>query len=180
MSGGPTSGDPRRGGVLQEQSEPRALTVFVPAESAHLLAGVASGSAIVGGHLPAVAGWVCIDYEGDIYSSETLGRFANRANIAAGRHLENYPTIARRQVGRSELIAVGEFDTLSGAVQLSGPRERELLCRWLGAEDLSEDELQAEGMRFEMRREVLEGLRSPDPARRHLAEHLRRRYDIET
>jgi hypothetical protein len=47
---------------------------------------------------------------------------------AAGRHVENYPTIARMLVERAELVAVGRFDYEANVLTVT---DRQALVEWL-------------------------------------------------
>lgn len=157
---------------------PKTLTVYLPRDIERPLLGIREGSGIVGGCQPAPSGRIAVDYEGNIYGSNGLSRYANRVLHAAGRHATAYPTVARARVEADELVAIGEFDETSGEITLAGDDEREQLCRWLGVSDLDDDALRADGARFQMRREIIAASSSPDPARRHAAEQMRRRYDV--
>jgi hypothetical protein len=83
--------------------EPRELTVYVPRAGAEL--GIAPGSAIVGEL--ADDGRVLIHYEGNLYGGHP--RFEDRLLHAHGRHVVQYPTVARSLVAPHEIVAVGSY-----------------------------------------------------------------------
>jgi hypothetical protein len=51
-----------------------------------------------------------VDYEGNRYGASNLATFGDRVHIAAGRHRERYPTVARGMYPVVELEPVGVFD----------------------------------------------------------------------
>lgn len=153
------------------------VRVFVPADPKRTT--IAPGSAIVGGLQEAPQGRTVVDYEGDIYGSESLARYADRVNQAAGRHADNYPTVARQMVPSDSLVEVGCYSPESGQVLLHGPEEQQLLADWLGATDIDSDELQASGVRFQVRHEIQQAMASHHPALRWEAQRMARRLGIE-
>lgn len=84
------------------------LAIYVPTHDSHLRKTIVAGSAIVGS--PAEDDRIMIDYEGNIYNSSNMVSFDNKLLIAAGRHIDHYPTVARSWVKGSELIPVGTYD----------------------------------------------------------------------
>lgn len=109
------------------------LAVFLPFDEQ---LGIRQGSGIVGSPVEGFDRQMrMIDYEGNLYGSQNVVTFADRCAIAAGRHLERYPTVARMVVHRNRLVEIGEFDPEFGQVELiEDPRARELLADWLGVE----------------------------------------------
>lgn len=142
------------------------------------MAGIEPGSAIVGGAQEAPTGFIAVDYEGNVYGSEQLRRYADRAIHAADRHVTRYPTAARTWVRDEELVAIGWIDTEAGEVVLDGPEARHRLAAWLGTSELDPDELLASASRFLMRRELAEARASGDPRRRFVADWIERNLDV--
>lgn len=109
------------------------LTVYVPAASALPL--ILHGSGIVGSPAPEGNGRVRIDFEGDKYDSASIVTFADKVLIAAGRHVENYPTVARMHVRPTDLYAVATFDgsrvQIDGHGEMSDGRALYKLAEWL-------------------------------------------------
>lgn len=109
------------------------VDVFVPARGAHFV--IDHGSGIVG--TPLDSGALLIDYEGNRYGASNVVTYADRVHLAAGRHLERYPTIARQSAAARDLVRIGSFDTTTGYVDLTdgGVDEAQalvLLAGWLG------------------------------------------------
>jgi hypothetical protein len=155
------------------------LQVYVPADPDRPVLAIEPGSGIVGGRQFAPEGRLAVDYEGNVYQTPQFARFASRVHHAAGRHSTNYPTVARAWAKAEDLVCIGEFNESSGEVIIYGDEERGLLCRWLGVDELDADELQAEGARFEMRREIIAARASGNPALRFAADQMQRHYGVE-
>lgn len=102
------------------------LRVYVPKEPS----GIAVGSAVVG--QPTGRQRIRVDYEGDLYGRGWS--FAERLHHAAGRHLTEYPTVARSWLQPEDLIPVGRYESDSGDLVLDDERAAEVLGWWLGAE----------------------------------------------
>jgi hypothetical protein len=124
------------------------VRVYVPPGKQLIVAGreIARGSGIVGG-TPA-NGYVVIDYEGNLHGAVNLVTWRDRVEIAAGRHVERYPTVARAAAKEEQLVDVGLFDTETRAISL-WPFEgraltlaRELVAGWLDLDELPTSELQ--------------------------------------
>lgn len=168
------------GHAMNERSAPTELRLYLPADPLRgVLCALAPGTAIVGGALKAPAGFIAVDYEGNLYGAETLERYADRAVNAAGRHTANCPTVARAWAKASELIPIGYIDTATGEVALDGPDERRRLAEWLGVGELETKELEASGARYAIRREVLAARASGDPARRAQADWFARHHRLD-
>ncbi len=87
------------------------LRVYVPnAEGRKHLGYLSAGSAIVSTGQPISSDTILCHYEGNVYGAENLSAFGDRACNAAGRLLENYPTIAKGAMNPSWLSEVGEVD----------------------------------------------------------------------
>lgn len=110
------------------------LEVYVPNPSSVALRNIAPGSAIVGRlSPPGEAERVTIYYEGGIYGQyATLkldDRFAHFLEIAAGRLVTRYPTIAMMSVPATELRRVGTYDDESKTLVVNNS---DLLDEWKG------------------------------------------------
>jgi len=86
---------------------PSSLAVFVPAPESRLPFLIAAKSGIVGSPDPDDATRVVIDYDGDLYHAANVRTYADRVRVAAGRHKDRYPTVARRSVPAMDLVQVG-------------------------------------------------------------------------
>ena len=84
----------------------REIVVYLPAGGNRPTAHIVRGSAIVGQPEPS-SDEVTIYFEGAIYDQHNVRTLADRAKHAAGRMIEQYPTIATRVVPRETLTAVG-------------------------------------------------------------------------
>ena len=107
------------------------LTVYVPAEGSQLAKDVAPGSAIVGDENSAVT--VLVDYEGNLYGATNLHEFDVRLEIAAGRHVEKYPTTARRAVPKTSVQAVATYDYESRQLEPLNGAAAMVLGEWVNA-----------------------------------------------
>ena len=79
--------------------------------------GILDASAIVGSYTSGML--LCLDYEGNKYGSTSLASYAQRLLIAAGRHEEKYPTIARIYVLASDFLLVGEYETTTSTLSIT-------------------------------------------------------------
>lgn len=138
-----------------------------------------------------------VDYEGDVYASESLRVYGSRVAHAHDRAVSNYPTVARAALPGHTLIDIGYFDSYAGVVVLHEPRPLEpanltvktatgagphpeavaLLADWLkiAASDVAE-QLHAHGATFQTRRDHAELSASSDPTKQAQAAFLARRY----
>jgi hypothetical protein len=116
-------------------------------------------------------------YEGNLYRSENLLRFADRAKHAAGRcrwrrfdperwtrehpnsppprtehGLIAYPTTAETLAPASELIEVAPYDDELGFVHPRGPEQAMLLRAWICPVEDEVADLMATGVEFDRRR----------------------------
>lgn len=110
----------------------RRYRVFVPTPGSRL--GIDPRSAIVAHDPVVVAGdaqLVLCWYEGNRYSASNLHRFVERVNNAAGRADQNYPTIAKQAIPRSQLVDVGTYDLQDGRLDVTDPAA---LATWLDGE----------------------------------------------
>lgn len=140
------------------------LTVYVPTPGSSAERIIARGSAIVGERPQ--DGRIHVHYEGNVYGSESLARFAQRCLHAAGRYIERYPTVAQVWLEENELVAVGSWDEERGVAQLDA--DQSVWGRWLDCGVL--DELDA----YPERRETEAALAQiPDPRlRRQMAQRI--------
>lgn len=104
------------------------LTIFIPAAGRAAFLGVDPGSAIVG-MLKEGSERVLVHFEGNRYGAENLKRFDERVEHAAGRLIQNYPTIAKASLAVTDLAAVGTYDSESRAILVY---DSETLARWAG------------------------------------------------
>jgi len=94
-------------------------------------------------------------FEGDLYGASNLVTFADRADIASGRMIEQYPTTAVAALVVTEIVLVGSYDTDSGQAVID-PARRQDLCEWIGvSEDALDAELQTTSVRHVARRQLL-------------------------
>jgi hypothetical protein len=99
------------------------LTVYIPKPGSFLSKTVLDGSAIVGS--PAAGGRVRIDYEGGKFGQ--FGSWREMLDHAAGRHVTNYPTIARMWVDPADVLEVGTFDYDTRVLDIT---DAEALDQW--------------------------------------------------
>jgi hypothetical protein len=90
----------------------RFLTLWVP--TAGLAIGIAQGSGIVGRERSPLyqqhPGRILVDFEGTIHGPvANIRTYADRVWHAVGRHMERYPTMARREVALASLVPVGRL-----------------------------------------------------------------------
>jgi len=154
------------------------ISIFVPAPGHPLSPFIAPGSAIVGRE--PVSGRISVYYEGNIYNTPGLARFADRVFTAAGRLAERYPTVARASLSATSLRRIGRWDDERGEVVLDEPQADALLAAYLGLGVLDRSELVALGSsRWQIRRDLEAARTSADPATRAAADwyeqHLARR-----
>lgn len=110
------------------------LTVYVPAPDSPFSALVWAGSAIVGRQPH--GGQVEVYYEGA--RDGRAPHLHARLELAAGRLLERYPTVARALVPAQELVAVGAYDPDWRRLTVTSP---DVLAAWCG---VARDELEAQ------------------------------------
>ena len=154
------------------------ISIFVPAPGHPLSPFIAPGSAIVGRE--PVSGRISVYYEGNIYNTPGLARFADRVFTAAGRLAERYPTVARASLPATSLRRIGRWDDERGEVVLDERQADALLAAYLGLGVLDRSELVALGSsRWQIRRDLAAAHASADPATRAAADwyeqHLARR-----
>lgn len=121
-------------------AEKREIVVYLPNGGGRATADIARGSAIVG-QPDAGSDRVTIYFEGAIYDHENVRTLADRANQAAGRMIQSYPTTAMRSVPRDILMAVGTFDLQRRRIILTGPHSEGAVAEWLGMVQLDPAEL---------------------------------------
>jgi hypothetical protein len=129
----------------------REIVVYLPNGGDPATADIVRGSAIVG--RPRFGSpELTIYFEGAIYDQANVRTFADRATQAAGRMVERYPTVARREVSCDALTAVGTFDLGRRRIILTGPYSERAVAEWLGTVQLDPTELLpssgASGARF--------------------------------
>lgn len=106
------------------------LTIYVPMAGNDL--GVKEGSAMVGTDFGQDR--ITIDYEGNLYGALNAVLFKDKLTIAAGRHVERYPTIARMFVHTGQVLAVGSYNTETRRIYIDNA---EALESWIGEEAFS-------------------------------------------
>jgi hypothetical protein len=116
------------------------IVVYLPNGGGRATADIVPGSAIVG-RPDAGSDQVTIYFEGAIYDHENVRTLADRANQAAGRMLQRYPTTEMRAVPRDVLMAVGTFDPQRRQIFLTGPHSEGAVAEWLGMVQLDPTEL---------------------------------------
>lgn len=114
--------------------------VYLPNGGGRATADIIRGSAIVGRPSPG-SDRVTIYFEGALYDQENIRTLADRANQAAGRMIQRYPTTAMRAVPRDVLMAVGTFDLHTRQIILTGPHSEGAVAEWLGMVQLDPAEL---------------------------------------
>lgn len=73
---------------------------------------------------------VTIDFEGNRHGYANIHTFADRVMIAAGRHQERYPTIARLSVEAGSVVRVGSYD---GSRRIAVDFDRlDAVAAWIG------------------------------------------------
>lgn len=137
-------------------------TLYIPVPDA--LHTILPGSGIVGTDH---GERVLVDYEGNRYGSESFKTYADRCLHAAGRHVTNYPTIARAFMPANQLRPVGTFDDLFGEVHLDAGQEA-TLAQWLGVDTLDPQEL----LTTDRGRTSLRTVRAWSPAQREQLRQL--------
>jgi hypothetical protein len=141
------------------------VTIYLPV--GHLIGqlhGITAGSAIVG-RQGRYAGQLHIYYADARHLDTAI--YADRVALAAGRLLENYPTVARREVDYRTLRPIGEYDPREGEVLLLEREDHARLATYLRLDRAELDgQLHATGARFEQRRTLRRAIadRSMDPA----------------
>ena len=102
------------------------LIVYVPAHHSVLRRTVLPGSAMVG--VDTGAHRSLVDYEGNRYGAENMRLYSERLLHAAGRHVDQYPTVARLWARHIDLIEVGSYDYETRALTVTNPTELEAWC----------------------------------------------------
>lgn len=114
------------------------LAVYVPdpdapAEVALQTHAIIEGSGIVG--TPTVPddpeSPILLDYEGGLYEQEQFKVYANRVAHAHGRHVTEYPTVARRLVRCDAVKQIGWFYPRHG-VDVEDAAGLMAIAKWLG------------------------------------------------
>jgi hypothetical protein len=109
----------------------KSLDVFVPKHGSRLRQQLTPGCAIVSSADLVAAGnptrwWngnVLIDLEDNRYHFVNVQNYADKVLIAAGRHVTQYPTVARMLVERADLIWVGTYDYESHTLVITNEHE---------------------------------------------------------
>jgi hypothetical protein len=83
------------------------LKIYVPAPESAYRRSIKAGSGIVGTFVNELDARIKIDYEGAIHQQGMT--WEEKIFHAAGRHVANYPTVARAWVEPAEMIEVGTF-----------------------------------------------------------------------
>jgi len=117
-------------------TENRQHEVVVWVATGGLAQIIRPGSGVVSSEAPNEAGFVTVDYEGNLYGAVGMEVFANRVSHAHDRQAVGYPTTARLMVQVVDLRRVGVFDADEGVVSLDDPcaveNNRAVLAEWLG------------------------------------------------
>lgn len=125
---------------------PARLTLYIPHPESRLCTELAEGSAIVG--LPVAQEPIRIYYEGNVIGASNLELYRARAAHAASRMLHNYPsgypTRARQDVDRREVVEVGTIESRTGRLEITATANE--LSWWISPSDLADL-----GVRFEAR-----------------------------
>lgn len=104
--------------------------VFIPAsEDAERILGILPGSAIVGSMGRPDPDMLQLDYEGNRYGAVNLHQFRERLRMAAYRHRERAPTVARQWAYPQLLQCVGLYDLDTDTLMCN--RKREALDAWI-------------------------------------------------
>lgn len=121
------------------------------------LPDIRRGSGIVAGPIPEAEQttvveehhhWLKLDYEGNIYGTETMQNFADRVEFAYGRHVTEQPCIARCYADPAHVIEIGLWDQDKLEVLLHpGDEIRGLLAAWLEALQVTELDLRSTRVR---------------------------------
>lgn len=149
------------------------ITVFVPAAAERTTIRLSSG---IVGTATSGSDRLRIDYEGDTHGpTEQFAAWADRVHHAWGRHVSNYPTVARSEMASEELIAVGMYDPLEGVVTLH-VSELEQVAAWLQLPtDAVDEQLQTRSVvRHQQRREIRQALAAGKHPRQAIAAYARR------
>lgn len=115
-------------------------TIYVPVKDSALSQTIREGSGIVGIGEHDANDMVLIDFEGNLYNSESFKTWADRVHHAWDRATTKYPTVARRLARRTDLTEVGTFESTFGRIELD-PDTAPLAADWLG---LNVDQLEPE------------------------------------
>lgn len=117
---------------------PARLSLFVPHPESSLCTQLARGSAIVG--ISQQHDHLRIFYEGNVIGAANLRRYRDRALQAASRLLHNYPagypTVARADVDRREVIEIGTIEPAKGRVEITAQADD--LSWWIDSADLED------------------------------------------
>ena len=117
----------------QVDRESFLFDVFVPAVKASPeVARLARGSAIVSlqderGH--AEGRRLCY-FEGNVFGAVNMNTFPDKLTCAAGRAVEQYPTMAKGFFDPDDLVLVGTYDYAFHQFSVTG--NRDALNAWLG------------------------------------------------
>lgn len=104
------------------------LSIFVPASGAQHLHGIDPHSAIVGAIVPG-QDRVTVYYESNRYGAQNGHRFDQKLELAAGRLIQRYPTVARSSLSIEALEVVGEYNSETRTIRVSAPDK---LAAWAG------------------------------------------------
>lgn len=106
------------------------LGIYVPVDKA-LKSVLHEKSALVGHEV--IGDGVLIYYEGNIHNASNLTEFSQRLACAAGRLVENYPTVAKMMVRPEQVRAVGTYTT--DGWRVIEVTDRPTLAEWLDGVD---------------------------------------------
>lgn len=152
---------------LPKLDDPQAL-VRLPSRAGE-------GAALVGDPGKAPEGMVQITWQS---RSEAVNivNYADRVQHAACS--QRHPTSKMCWMNESDLIEIGIWDENEGRVILTAPGAAELLARWLGKQDVGDEELMTQSSYTHTTRRQLRSMMA-DPAQRIQAQLLARQLRVE-
>lgn len=101
------------------------IDVYVPKEGTSLERLVKRGSGIVGENF--IGDETLVYYEGNIYGASNIRSYEDCLEVAAGRMIEKYPTVARMIVRGEDLILAGVWDPETKVLYV---HEKEVIDAW--------------------------------------------------
>ena len=145
------------------------ISIFIPAPGKPLPAFIAPRSAIVG--LEPQGDRIAVYYEGNIYETPAMARFADRVYAAAGRLEAHYTTVARALLSVGDLAHIGYWNDEDGLVLLDGHEAARALAAYLETGHLNpEDLVGTSSSRWQIKRDMATARASSDTATRMAAD----------
>ena len=111
------------------------LNVYVPCSNTFTATAIAKKSAIVGTQ---IEDRIMLDYEGNLYGAANLESWDECLLVAAFRHIDHAPTVARIHANESELKQVGTFNPAT-RVFTPMPEMKDTLDDWLELAKVNHD-----------------------------------------